>query len=262
MSSPVMVLPRNRHRGRRALIAIIVVIVLLVVAFFVADYFARRYATNYVQQQVASALGLPSTSPVDVDLGSGSILLQAAAGQINDVEVNVNPLVVDGLSGSATLTAHGVPLSSTAPVRDLQVNVTVPQATVAQAIAKIPALARYQPRVSISDTSVVMTGSVSIFGFAQQVGITMVPKVSAGVPSLSIQTARFAGATVSIAQLDRYMPGLSNLLQSGTSLCIANALPKSFVLTGISLENKSIISTFAGNGVELNDATLSQKGTC
>lgn len=262
MSSTVVETPRRKHRGRRALIAIIVVIVLLVVAFFTADYFAKQYATSYVQQQVAIALGLPSTAPVDVNLGNGSILLQAAAGRIDNVTVDVNPLVVDGLTGSATLTAHGVPLSSTVPVQQLQVDVTVPEATIAQAIAKVPALAQYKPKVTISGAHVGVIGTVLIFGFAQRIGVTMVPKVTAGTPGFAIQSAQFDGATVSVAQLNKYIPGLSNLLQSGTSLCIANVLPKSFVLTSISLQNQSLISTFTGNGVQLGGATLRQKGTC
>lgn len=262
MSTIVVETPRRKHRGRRALIAIIVVIVLLVVAFFTADYFAKQYATSYVQKQVATALGLSSTAPVDVSLGSGSILLQAAKGTIDNVAVDVNPLVIDGLPGSATLTAHGVPLSSTVPVQQLQINVTVPQTTITQAIAKVPALAQYKPKVTVSGKDVTVTGSVSIFGFAQRIGVTMVPKVNAGAPSFAIQTAQFGAATVSVARLDRYIPGLSNLLRSGTSLCIANVLPKSFVLTSISLQNQSVVSTFTGNGVELNDATLTQRGTC
>lgn len=262
MSTTVVEVPRKRRRGRRALIAIIAIVVLLIVAFFVADYYAKKYATGYVQQQVATALDLSSTAPVDVNLGSGSILLQAATGQIDDVTVTVNPLVIDGYTGSATLTAEGVPLSSTTPVRDLHVSVDIPEATITKAIATVPALARYDPKVTIARDRVAVNGTVSVFGFDQSVGVTLKPQVNAGEPSLTILTAQFDGATVSIPQLDNYIPGLSDALQSGTSLCIANALPKAFVLTGISLKGQSLVSTFTGNGVELNSASLAQKGTC
>ena len=98
MSATVAEAPRKKHRGRRALIVLLVVVVVLVAGFFVGDYFAKKYATGYVRDQVASALGLPSTAPVTVDLGSGSILLQAASGQINDVNITIDPIVLDGLS--------------------------------------------------------------------------------------------------------------------------------------------------------------------
>ena len=257
-----MEVPRKKHRGRRALIALLVVVVVLVVGFFVADYFAKRAATAYVQQQVATALDLSSTTPVAVDLGSGSILLQAATGSIDNVTVSVNPLVIDGLTGSANLTAQNVPLSSTTPVKTLDVDITVPETTINKAITEVPALKQFKPVVTIAGSHVAVTGTVYILGFAQKIGVTLLPMVSAGKPGFAIKTAEFDGASISVAQLNHYIPGLSTALQSATSLCIANALPKSFVLTGITLQGKSLVSTFSGDGTELNSAALADKGTC
>ncbi|HEY1532057.1 MAG TPA: DUF2993 domain-containing protein [Galbitalea sp.] len=253
---------RKRHRLRTAIIVLVVIVLVLVVGFFVGDYYAKKYATNYVREQVATALGLPSTAPVEVDLGSGSILLQAASGRIQDVNVTVEPLVVDGLSGSAVLVAHGVPLNETTPVSSLAVKVTVPTSTVETAISRVPAIASLKPTVKISGKTVAVAGTISVFGFPQSIGATLVPKVVKGVPGFTIRTASFDGATVSASLLDRYLPGLTTYLESGTSLCIADQLPKAFALTSITLSGQSIVSTFTGNGVELNGATLSQKGTC
>jgi LmeA-like phospholipid-binding len=233
-----------------------------VAAFFVGDYFAKKYATNYVRDRVASSLGLASTAPVAVDLGPGLILLQAAAGHIDVVHVEVNPIVLDGLKGSATLVAHDVPLSQTAPVKSLEVRVAVPSSTIATAIARVPSLTALKPAVRLSGKHVDVTGTISIFGFPQTVGATLTPKVTAGAPGFSIDSATFDGATVTATALDTYLPGLSTLLQSGASLCIANDLPKAFTLTGIAIHGQSIVSTFTGNGVELNSAALAQKGTC
>jgi hypothetical protein len=260
--STVVEVPRKRHRGRNALIVIVVIVLVLVAAFFVGDYFAKKYATNYVRDQIASSLGLPSTAPVTVDLGSGSILLQAATGRINDVNITVDPIVLDGLGGSATLTAQGVPLNQTTPVRSLDVKVYVPTSTIATALSRVPTLAALKPTVKLSGTHVAVTGTIYIFGFPQGIGATLTPKVTAGVPGFTIDTASFDGATVTSAVLDKYLPGLTSLLESGTSLCIANQLPKAFTLTSIAIHGQSIVSTFTGNGVELNAASLAQKGTC
>jgi hypothetical protein len=260
--STVVEVPRKKHRGRRALIILLVIVLVLVAGFLVGDYFAKKYATSYVRDQIATALGLPSTAPVAVDLGSGSILLQAATGQINDVNVTVDPITLDGLSGSATLVAHGVPLNQTSPVKSLDVQVFVPTSTVATAISRVPSLAALKPTVKLSGTHVSVAGTIYIFGFPQGIGATLSPKVTAGVPSFTIDTATFDGATVTASVLDRYLPGLTTLLQSGTSLCIANDLPKAFTLTSVAIHGQSIVSTFTGDGVELNAAALSQKGSC
>ena len=235
---------------------------MLVAGFFVADCYAKKYATGYVRDQIALSLGLPSTAPVTVSLGSGSILLQAATGRINDVDVTIDPIVLDGLAGSATLTAHGVPLNQTTPVQSAKIRVAVPTSTVATAVSRIPALTSLKPVVTILGKHVVVTGSVHLLGVPQSIGATLTPKVTNGVPSFAIDTATFDGATVSLDVLDRYLPGLTTLLESGTSLCIADQLPKAFTLTSIALHGQSIVSTFTGSGVELNAAALTQKGTC
>jgi len=258
----VVEVPRRMHRGRNAVIVLIIVVVVLVALFFVGDYLAKKYATDYVRTQIASSLGLPSTAPVTVSLGSGSILLQAATGHIDDVYVTVDPIVLDGLSGSATLVAHGVPLNQTTPVKSLDVTVFVPSSTVATAISRVPSLAALKPKVTLSGHHIAVTGTVSLFGFPQGIGATLTPKVTAGNPSFSIDSATFDNATVSASVLDRYLPGLTTLLESGTSLCIANDLPRAFTLSSVTISGGSIVSTFNGDGVELNSAALAQKGTC
>ena len=258
----VVEVPRRKHRGRNALITLIIIVVVLVALFFVGDFFAKKYATDYVRLQIASSLGLPSTAPVKVSLGSGSILLQAATGHIDNVYVTVDPIVLDGLSGSATLVAHGVPLNQTTPVKSLDVTVFVPSSTVATAISRVPSLAALKPKVTLSGHQIAVTGTVYLFGFPQGIGATLTPKVTNGNPSFSIDSATFDNATVSASVLDRYLPGVTSLLESGTSICIANDLPKAFTLSSVTISGGSIVSTFNGDGVELNSAALAQKGTC
>jgi hypothetical protein len=155
------------------LIAILSAVVVLVVLFLVADNFARQYATHYIREKVASSLGLASDAPVTVKLSSGSILLQAATGHINSVTITIDPLTLNGLSGSATLTGHDVPLSRTQPVTSLDAVVRIPAATVRAAIAKLPGLAQYDPKVTISGDHADVTASIAILGFTQSLGITL-----------------------------------------------------------------------------------------
>ena len=108
----------------------------------------------------------------------------------------------DGLAGSATLTAHGVPLNQTTPLTSLGVTVSVPTSTISAAIARIPSLAKLKPTVTLSGKHVSVTGTISIFGFPQSIGATLVPKVTAGDPGFSITSASFDGVTVTADALD------------------------------------------------------------
>jgi LmeA-like phospholipid-binding len=262
MTASVVEAPRRRNRGRRAVVVLVVIVLVLVAAFFVGDYFAKKYATNYVRDQVASSLGLASSAPVAVDLGDGSILLQAASGHIDNVTVTVDPLKVDGLTGSATLKALDVPLSQTKPVPSLDVTVFVPTTTLTTALANVPALKPLKPVVTTKGDQVVLTGGFSLFGLPQTLGVTLTPRVTKGQPGFTVDTATFDRVTVSISVLDRYIPGLSSALESGTTLCVANDLPAAFTLTGIEVKGDSVVSTFSGDGVELNAESLGKKGTC
>jgi hypothetical protein len=261
-TTTVIEVPPKKRRGRRALIAILVVVVVLVALFFVADFVARQFATNYVRQQVASSLGLASDAPVAVDLGSGSLLLQAATGRIDVVTITVDPLTLNGLSGSAALTGHGIPLSTTVPVTSLNGEVRIPAVTIHKAIAQVPSLAPYKPKVTIVANHVDVAATVSILGFPQRLGITLTPKVTKGKPGLSIDAITVDGTRISAAQLDQYIPGVAGVLHTGVSLCIADQLPKSLLLTGISFKGQTLVSTFSGNGIELNSESLGSKGTC
>jgi hypothetical protein len=262
MTTLIVEVPPKKHRGRRALIAILVVVAVLVALFLVADALAKQYAADYVRKQVASSLGLPSDAPVSVDFGAGSLLLQAATGRIDTVTIAVNPLTFNGLRGSASVTGHGIPLSTTVPVTALAGEVRIPASTIREAIAGVPSLAPYKPKVTIVRDHVDVAATVSILGFPQRLGITLTPKVTAGRPGLSIDALTFDGATISAAQFDRYIPGVASVLHTGVSLCVADQLPRSFVLTGISFKGQSLVSTFSANGIELNSASLAQKGTC
>lgn len=262
MSTDPAAVQRPKKRARRAIAVVVVIVLVLVAAFFVADYLVKKYATNYVRDHVASSLGLTSTAPVSVDLGDGSILLQAASGHIDNVTVTVDPLVLNGLTGSATLKAKDVPLSQTKPVPSLDVTVFIPTSTLTKAISTVPDLARLKPVVTTKGDQVVVTGTFSLFGLPQTVAVTLTPKVTNGQPSFVVDTASFDGASVSVTVLDRYLPGLSSALESGTTLCIAKDLPAAFTLTGVEVTGDSIVSTFSGDGVELNSASLAQKGTC
>ena len=85
---PGPVAPPRRRRG--AIIAAIVVagvLVLGIVALLVAEAIAKDYARDYVRDRMVAVLGLSADAEVTVDLGSGSIILQALAGRVDAVEV-------------------------------------------------------------------------------------------------------------------------------------------------------------------------------
>jgi hypothetical protein len=254
--------PRRKRRGLAAVITIIVVLGLLVAAFFVGDYFARKAATNYVAQQAATAAGLSSTQHIHVNLGTGYFLPQVISGRINDVSVTIDPLTVQGITGSLAITAHGVPVDTTQPVQSLQVHVTVPVSSIATKASTVPQLKKLGVTLSTSGQHLLFSIPFTIFGQKIPVGITATPGVKAGKATLAIDGIELGQNRIPAAQLDQILPGVSTLLASGQSLCIASSLPKELVLTNITLQGKALHFTLDGNGAKLDHASLSARGTC
>jgi LmeA-like phospholipid-binding len=253
---------RKRHRGRNFVIGLIIVIVLLIAAFFIVDRVVRDYAEGQVKQEVASSLDLPSTKPVAVDLGDGSILVQAALGSINKATITVDPLTLDGITGTATMTASDIPLDNSKPVGKLTVDIAIPVSSVESKLSSVSWLKPLDPQVTLNGQQVDVNGSVNLFGAKLPVAITLTPGVKAGEPTFAIDSAKVGTVTVPATALQNYIPGFAQIADLGDSVCIANALPKDLVLTSITLTGDSAVYTLNGDGAELNSAALSQKGTC
>ncbi len=105
---------------------LIVLVILLVVAFFVADAYAKDYARQYIKDRIVAVLGIEDPSQVTVDIGSGSVLLQAISrSSSNEVDVDAGTITFGALTGAATVHAEGVPLDANAATEQLDVTFTV-----------------------------------------------------------------------------------------------------------------------------------------
>jgi hypothetical protein len=254
--------PRKRRLRRGALIALVVVLVVLIAGFVVVNDFGPAILTNYARQQVATALHLRSTAPVKVDLGSGSLVAELISGHIDELSISVNPISVDGLTGSVSATARDVPLDPSKSVRVLRIHLTVPTSTLTSKLASIQGLKSLHPKVTVAGSHVAIAGSVSIFGFRVPLALRIIPGVSKGRLAFTATTLTAGGITLPVADVDRYFPGLASALASGHLVCIATVLPSEFKLTGVALREQSLVYTLSGDGAELSSAALSHRGTC
>lgn len=254
--------PRKRRRGLAAFIVILVVVVLAVVAFFVGDALARQYATGVIQKQMAKAAGTTSPKDVHVSFGTGSFLIQYLTGDIQHVSVNISPVTAAGITGSLKIRATDVPTDLDKPVGTLRVGVVVPVTSLSAKVATVPQLKSLGVRVKPAGTNLQFSGILAVFGQKIPIGVTATPHVVAGKPGLSLDKILLGQNTIPVSQFETVVPGLANVLKSGASLCIASSLPKEFVLTGVAVVGQDLTFTLNGDGAKLNDASLSQKGTC
>jgi len=254
--------PRRRRRGLGAFIAILVIVVLIVVAFFVGDAIARQYATGVITKQMAEAVGASSQKDVSVNLGSGSFLWQYLTGDIKDVTVKVDPVTVEGITGSLQVRAKDVPTDLDKPVGTLRVGVVVPVKSLSSKIAAVPQLRDLGVSVTGSGSALKFAGTLGVFGQKIPVGVTATPRVASGRPGIQVDKILLGQNAIPVTQFETVVPGLAAVLKSGTSLCIASSLPREFVLEHITVDGQNLDFALNGDGAKLNDASLSQKGRC
>jgi hypothetical protein len=237
-----------------------VLVILLVVAFFVADSLARQYATGIVRERILTALKLDPATPVDVDLGDGSLLLQALAGRVNDVTVGIDTLTVGEVTGSAVLTARGVPLNESQPVEELGAVVTISEASVQQ-------LSEYLSGIDLDSIElgrgVITVGTeLSILFITLPVTVDLVPSAVDGAVRFTPETITLDDQNISVDDLrnNPIIGGLAGSLLNSQDFCVAASLPAALVVTDVQVVASDLVVTITGDGASLGE--LGTTGTC
>jgi hypothetical protein len=254
--------PKKKRRGWIiALIVLAALVVLGVVAFLVADAIAKQYAREYVRERIVAVLQLPEGAEVDVDLGGGSIILQALAGRVDTVDVDVPEASFGELTGDVRLHAEGVPLDEDAPVDALSVDFAIDADDLASLSQGEDAAAA--PAFEFVDGEVSLNSEFEIFGASVPLGLTFVPSAAEGSlvltpTSLTIGTQTFESG----AEDGSFLGQIAASLLQPQTLCIAGSVPQALVLDDASIDAGELVLTFRGDGAALGGPEFSTPGTC
>jgi hypothetical protein len=253
--------PKKRHRLRAALI-LVVVLVLLAVGFVVADGFAKSYAAGYVKDSIIRVLGIDPKTPVQVDLGSGSIILQALTGSIGEVKVHVASLSFGELSGAADIVATNVPLDSTRQLGTLGIVVTIPQDNVRKLAKFLSGLELKQ--VDVGNGVIRIGTDLTVLFFTVPVSVDLQPSAKDGGISFDPKTVILGGSEISVADL-RANPQFSALagdLLNSQQVCVAGFLPKALTIDDVHVSGTDLVVSINGDGTALGGPGLSTLGAC
>jgi len=254
--------PRKRRRWIGVLIALVILAVLLVVAFFVADAWARDYAKSYVRDRVVEVLKLDPASDVAVDVGDGSILLQAATGSLDEVTVEVAELTFGDVTGSARVAATGVPLDSTRPVQTLDIDVSVSE----ENVKKLSGLLSGTPleSIALTDGLIRIGTEFNLIFFSVPVAVDLQPSAQDGGINFDPVTIVLGENEISVAELraNPQLGGLAEGLLASQQFCVAEYLPQALVVDGVEVEGSNLVISIDGGGAALGGPELATLGTC
>ena len=253
---------KRRRRWMGPLIALILVVIVLLVAFFVGDALLRQYATGMVREKIVTVLKLDPKAVVDVNLGDGSILLQAATGRIDTVNVHIPRFSLGEVTGEAEITATGVPIDTSQPLDTMGIEVTVDEANVRKLSSYLSGAAL--TTIDLRDKLIRIGTTIDVLFTSIPVAVDLSPSADDRGISFTPETVTLAGQQLSVADL-RAIPGISgivgNLLGSRT-VCVASYLPQGVKVDAASVVGTDLVVSINGDGLVLAGPGLSAQGTC
>jgi len=253
---------KKRRRWIGVLIALAVIIILLVVGFFIADGYAKTYAENYVRERIVGVLNLDPASKVDVDLGTGSVLLQAARGGLDEVNVHVDNITFGDISGEAQITATKVPLDSSQPVDKLSIKVTVSEENVKKLSGFLSGIDLTS--IELKNSLIRIGTEFNLFFINIPVAVDLNPTAKEGGINFDPVAILLGEDEISVADL-RASPEFSSLagdLLASRDFCVAGFLPKALTIDKVQVVGTNLVLGIDGDGTALSDPALSTLGTC
>lgn len=227
----------------------------------VLDNAARSYASEQIAAKVRSSMALPASTPVDVTVSGTSVLWQLLSGKLDRIDVGVARLALGALTGSAELSAEGIPIEAGKKIDRTTIVFTTDEKALATLVATTPGLTG--GTVTLSDGGVKFGTNVTLFGFALPVGISFTPSASKGQLELTPTSISLNEQTFTAKQLEASAFGaLTDSLFVTHSVCVASMLPKGFVLDRVTVSGKNIALAVSAQKVVLDSKLMASRGSC
>jgi hypothetical protein len=239
---------KKRRRWIGVVIAVVVLVILLVV--------------GYVRDRIIEVLKLDPASEVDVDLGGGSVLLQAARGALDEVNVQAEQVTFGDITGSARITATTVPLDSSKPVDQLGIVVTVSEANVQKLSSFMSGIDLKS--IELKDELIRITTEFNLFLFVIPVSLDLEPSAKDGGISFDPVTVILGEEEISVEDLRRSAEfrALAGDLLNSRDFCVAGYLPRALTIDDVDVVGSNLVISIEGDGTALSDPALSALGTC
>jgi len=257
---PADTAPRRRRR-RGGIIALVVVVALVVVALVAGEAAARAYATGRIHDELATAFGLEADHPMDIDLGPGLLIAQAATGAVDSVDVAIDDVPLGDLTGSVELEATSIPLDAHRPVGTFQAKATIDEQNVAKLGDYLSGVDL--DSITLGDGTIDVAATVKALFLSVPVSAAIEPSAKDGQLVFTPRAVTVNGQVVDVADLTSGPLGaLASRFLGSQSFCVAQYLPAEIGLEGALVRRGDLVLLFGSRDVVLGGSGLTTKGTC
>jgi hypothetical protein len=247
--------PRLRWIGW--LVVLGVVAGLVAFALVQGDKIVRDIAASVVRTGVIAALQLPEEQEMDVDLGGGLVVLQAATGSIDAVDVRIPGVVFGPATGTLHLTLEGVALDPDKPVDRLTARMEIDEAGMLAFSGNLSA----GTVTAVTLDGGVVSPTTDLGGVPVTTGL--VPTLAGGIVSFVPSTVTTDAAPVPVeeALAGPSGPSLGPVVTT-QPLCVAQLLPAALPPVSVGAEGGVFTAAASAEGVSLGGGGLAAKGAC
>jgi len=254
-----------RRRRRRWPIVLVVVVIVLVALLVVADFVARAYAEKTIADQAHTALDVPASTAIEVRIGAGSVLLQLARAQFDEVRIASSGLVVGTLRGDADLLVRGLRVGDPAGLDTARLTFSTDEkglSSLISGLSKGQDLPVAISGVTIAKGSVRLATEVPVFGAKIPAAIAVAPGATDGQVTLTPTSFSISGATFTPADVAKNLGSLGAELAETRTICVANQLPKGFRLDSLRVRGTELVLGVTAKSVVLGSELFHSTGTC
>ncbi|MDF2558932.1 MAG: hypothetical protein K0R99_378 [Microbacterium sp.] len=251
---PTDAAPRKRRRWPWVVLIVVVVLALLVVA---AELIARAVLPGIVRSVVIEQLDLPADQQLDVET-QGLLLPQLIGGSLDTLHLSTDAVTLEGITGAADVTATGVPLRG-GDLGGAAGTIRIDQAEFTSLLSgtELPV-----ESVEFDAPNATVSGSITVFGAAVPLSLTLTPGAAEGDVELTPVAASIGGLDIDLDQVGSTLGSLGEGLTQPQRVCIADQLPAGLTLTGLEIVDGAAVIDIDVNGAIVTDESLQEKGVC
>ncbi|MGW9156436.1 LmeA family phospholipid-binding protein [Microbacterium sp. NPDC055665] len=246
--------PRKRRRWPWVLLIVVVVLALLVVA---AEFIARAVLPGTVRSIVIEQLDLPADQQLEVET-EGLLLPQLISGSLDTLHLSTDSVTLEEITGAADVTATAVPLRG----GDLggaagTIRIDQEEFTSLLTGTELPV-----ESVEFAAPNATVSGSITVFGAAVPLSLTLTPGAVEGDLELTPVAASIGGLDIDLDQVGSTLGSLGEGLTRPQRVCIADQLPAGLTLTGLEIVDGAAVIDIDVDGAIVTDTSLQDKGVC
>ncbi|MGV8876737.1 MAG: LmeA family phospholipid-binding protein [Rhodoglobus sp.] len=244
------------------MIAGTIIAVLVIASVIIVETVGRAAAERLVRAEIATALGITTVTSVDVDLGPGSLIVQAITGGIDEVTITADHFEVNGLTASVRLVATDVPLIQTEPLNTLSLQIAIPGGEVSKLAATLSGLEL--DSIALQTDTIRVSTVLSLAFISIPVAVDLLPVVAAGSLGFEPQSIVLADQNISVPDLrnNPLLSGVAGTLLSTQTFCVASAMPAALTIDSAAIRNNELIVELSADHIALGDARWQQFGSC